>query len=92
VNFFRSSAGQQYVSQVGFVNQAVSSAQAIPDYDVNLDGAVGLGDLGNITGRWGQTSNCNGWIRADVNNDGAIGLADIGKVTAKWGQVGLVAP
>jgi phosphate transport system substrate-binding protein len=92
VNYFLSSAGQQFIGQVGFVNQAVPTAQPIPDYDVNLDGAVGLGDLGNITGRWGQTSSCNGWIRADVNNDGAIGLADIGKVTAKWGQVGFVAP
>jgi Cohesin domain len=66
-------------------------AQSILDYDVNLDGAVSLGDLGNITGRWGQTSACNGWIRADANNDGAVGLADLGKVTAHWGQVGYVA-
>ena len=92
VNYFLSSAGQQFIGQVGFVNQAVPSLQPIPDYDVNLDGAVGLGDLGNITGRWGQSSTCLGWIRADVNNDGAIGLADLGKVTAKWGQAGFVAP
>lgn len=92
VNWFLSSAGQQFIGQVGFVGQPIPAAQPIPDYDVNLDGAIGLGDLGNITGRWGQTSSCNGWIRADVNNDGAVGLADIGKVTAHWGQAGFNAP
>ena len=92
VNYMLSSAGQAYVAQVGFVTATVPSAQPIVDYDVNLDGAIGLGDLGNITGRWGQTSACNGWIRADVNNDGAVGLADIGKVTAHWGQAGFVTP
>ena len=64
----------------------------VPVADVNLDGAVGLGDLGNITGRWGQTSPCYGWIRADANNDGAVGLGDVGKVTAKWGQQGFMPP
>ena len=72
--------------------RATASSLPILDYDVNLDGAIGLADLGNISGRWRQTSACNGWIRADVNNDGAIGLADIGRVTAHWGQVGFVAP
>ncbi len=63
-----------------------------PTTTFNLDGAIGLGDLGNIIGRWGQTSSCSGWIRADVNNDGAVGLADIGKVTAHWGQAGFISP
>jgi phosphate transport system substrate-binding protein len=92
VNYMLSTAGQTAVAQVGFVNAPVPSAQPILDYDINLDGAVSLGDLGNITGRWGQTSACNGWIRADANNDGAVGLADLGKITAHWGQVGFVAP
>ncbi len=92
VNYMLSTAGQTTVAQVGFVNAAVPAAQPVLDYDVNLDGAISLGDLGNITGRWGQTSPCNGWIRADVNNDGGVGLADIGRVTAHWGQVGFVAP
>lgn len=92
VNYFLSTAGQTAVAQVGFVNATIPSVQPIPDWDVNLDGAVGLGDLGNIIGRWGQTSTCKGWIRADVNNDGAIGLGDIGKVIAHWGGAGFVAP
>jgi phosphate transport system substrate-binding protein len=92
INYMLSAPGQTAVAQVGFVSAAIPAAQPILDYDINLDGAIGLGDLGNITGRWGQTSACNGWIRADANNDSAVGLADIGKVTAKWGQVGFVAP
>ena len=99
VNFMLSTAGQAAVAEVTLqdgsrVFQTVGTAatQPIPDYDVNLDGAVGLGDLGNLTGRWGNTSACNGWIRADVNNDGAVGLADIGKVTAQWGAIGFAAP
>ena len=92
VNYFLSPAGQAHLSNVGFANQSLQPGQALPDFDVNLDGAVGLADLGNVTGRWNQSSACPGWIRADVNNDGAVGLPDIGRVTAKWGQVGFVAP
>jgi phosphate transport system substrate-binding protein len=92
VNYFLSTAGQNSIAAVGFVNQAIPTKPAIPDWDINLDGAIGLADLGNISGRWGQTSSCKGWIRADANNDGAVGLADIGQVTSRWGQVGFVAP
>jgi phosphate transport system substrate-binding protein len=92
VNYMLSAAGQAAVAQVGFVTASVPSAQPIPDYDVTLVGAIGLGAIGNITGRWGQTSACNGWIRADAAHVGAVGLAAIGKVTAHWGQTGFVAP
>lgn len=92
VNYMQTATGQNAVAAVGFVNQPLPASQPIPDFDINLDGSVGLGDLGNITGRWGQTSACNGWVRADANNDGAVGLGDIGKVTAKWGGTGFVAP
>jgi phosphate transport system substrate-binding protein len=94
VNYMLSSAGQAAVGAVGFVQVAVPATKAILDYDVNTDGAVGLGDIGQITSKWslaGQPS-CPGWIRADVNNDGAIGLGDIGQITSKWGAAGFVAP
>jgi phosphate transport system substrate-binding protein len=87
VNYMLSSSGQAAVGFVGFVQQAIPSSKPIAEYDINTDGAVGLADIGAITGKWGQTSTCIGWIRADVNNDGAIGLADIGQVTGHWGQV-----
>jgi len=60
--------------------------------DVNLDGAVSILDLGRVTARWGQTSACNGWIRADVNNDGAVSVLDLGRVTGRWGGAGFRAP
>jgi phosphate transport system substrate-binding protein len=87
VNYMLSSSGQAAVGFVGFVQQAIPSQKPIAEYDVNTDGAVGLADIGQITGKWSQTSSCIGWIRADINNDGAIGLADIGQVTGHWGQV-----
>lgn len=88
VNYFETNAGQAFVGQVGFVTAPVPATQAIPDYDVNLDGAIGLGDLGNIIARWGQSSTIQHWMRADANQDGAIGLADLGAVIAHWGQKG----
>jgi ABC-type phosphate transport system substrate-binding protein len=91
INYMYSTAGQAAVTSTGFVGQP-TTGQAIPDVDVNLDGVVGLNDIGNILGRWGQTSNCNGWIRADVNNDGTVGLNDAGAVLAKWGGAAFVAP
>jgi phosphate transport system substrate-binding protein len=87
VNYMLSSTGQAAVGFVGFVQQAVPSSKPVTEYDVNSDGAIGLGDIGQITGKWSQTSSCIGWIRADINNDGAIGLGDIGQVTGHWGQV-----
>jgi phosphate transport system substrate-binding protein len=92
VNYMLTSAGQTAVNQVGFVNQAIPASQPIPDFDVNLDGGVSVLDLGKITGKWGQTSACKGWIRADVNNDGGISVLDLGKVTGKWGGAGFQAP
>ena len=90
VNHLLSPEGQTNLpSSTGQV--PIPVAPPILDYDVNLDGAIGLADLGNISGRWTQTTSCNGWIRADASNDGAIGLADIGTVTAHWGQIGFVA-
>ena len=63
VDYMASPAGQTEVTEaeVGGVNLSTVPAYVpIPDYDVNLDGAVGLADLGNIIGRWGQTSSCSG--------------------------------
>ena len=93
VNYFLTSAGQGYMAQVGFVNASIPAVQPIPDYDVNLDGAIGIGDIGKVIAKWTQPSNAvPGWIRADVNNDGSIGIGDIGKIIAKWSAPGFVPP
>ena len=92
VNFMLTAAGQQAVAEANFVTVNIPPTQPIPDVDVNLDGAIGLADIGGVTAHWGQSSACPGWIRADVNNDGAVGLADLGKVTARWGRAGFLTP
>jgi phosphate transport system substrate-binding protein len=90
INYIRSSAGQTIVANVGFVPLAThpSGRPPFPDWDVNLDGFTTIGDLGAVSAKWGQSSNCKGWIRGDVNNSGGVSLADIGGVTNKWGQQG----
>lgn len=92
VNFLFTSAGQLAIWQGDLDGVNLPSAQPIPSIDVNLDGAIGLADLGDIIAHWGQASSCQGWIRADVNDDGGVGLADIGRVIASWGGTGFVAP
>jgi hypothetical protein len=92
VNFMIGTPGQSAVAAVGFVTVTSPAKQAIPDNDVNLDGAIGLADIGNITGRWSQSNSIKGWIRGDVDNNGAVGLSDIGKITGNWGGTGFVAP
>ena len=67
--------------------------QPIPDWDVNMNGATSLSDLGAVTAKWGQSSGgCPGWIRADVNNSVNVSLGDIGGVTGKWGNPGFIPP
>lgn len=92
VNYYLSTAGQALVENVGDVSITAPAQQPIPDWDVNLNGAVSLSDLGAITSKWGQSSSCNGWIRADVNNNKAVSLSDIGGVTSHWGGAGFVPP
>jgi ABC-type phosphate transport system substrate-binding protein len=92
VNYMLSAAGQAHVGAAGFVQVPVPAGKPIPDFDINLDGGVGLADIGGVTGRWSQTSTCKGWIRADVNNDGGVGLADIGQITGRWSGTGFVPP
>jgi ABC-type phosphate transport system substrate-binding protein len=92
VNFMLTSAGQQSLAQNGFVQTVVPAGQPIPDRDTNLDGAIGLGDVAGLLSHWGQTSTCQGWIRADVNNDGAVGLGDIGPILSHWASKGFVRP
>lgn len=94
VNYMLSADGQTAIGAVGFLQEAVPAVQPIPDYDVNLDGTVGLSDIGKVIAKWTTPSNpsCPGWIRADVNNDGTIGLSDIGKIIKYWTAPGFVPP
>jgi ABC-type phosphate transport system substrate-binding protein/nitrous oxidase accessory protein NosD len=93
VNYLLSTPGQIAVGAASFVGAPVPASQPIPDIDVDLNGGVGLTDIGQITGRWNTTnSSVSGWIRADVDNSGGVGLTDIGRITGHWGQAGFTPP
>jgi len=92
VNYMESTDGQTAMAAVGFINIAVPAKQPIPDADIDLNGGIGLTDIGQITGRWNRVDTIPGSVRADVDNSGGVGLTDIGKITGQWGATGFVAP
>ena len=92
VNYMASTDGQTAMAAVGFINIAVPAKQPIPDADIDLNGGIGLTDIGQITGRWNRVDTIPGSVRADVDNSGGVGLTDIGKITGQWGATGFVAP
>ena len=92
INYMSSTQGQASVNAVGFIQVPVAAKQPIPDADIDLNGGIGLTDIGQITGRWNTVQTIPGSIRADVDNNGGVGLSDIGKITGQWGNVGFVAP
>jgi ABC-type phosphate transport system substrate-binding protein len=92
VNYMESTQGQTAMGAVGFVQISVPSKQPIPDADIDLNGGIGLTDIGQITGRWNRVDTIPGSVRADVDNNGGVGLTDIGKITGQWGATGFVAP
>jgi|GEM_PF-3142835 len=92
VNYMSSSVGQTATGAVGFIQIAVPPKQPIPDADIDLNGGIGLTDIGQITGRWNRTDPISGSVRADVDNNGGVGLSDIGRITGQWGATGFVAP
>jgi ABC-type phosphate transport system substrate-binding protein len=92
INYMESTQGQTAMGAVGFIQIATPAKQPIPDADVDLNGGIGLTDIGQVTGRWNLTNPLSGWIRADVDNNGGVGLTDIGKITGQWGAAGFSAP
>ena len=88
VNYFRSAPRYRRHHSAGLPPARASGNQPIPDADVNMDGATGLPDVGQIIQKWGISSACSGWIRADVNNNAAVGLTDVGGLIQRWGQPG----
>lgn len=92
VNYMESSQGQTATGAAGFIQISVPAKQPIPDADIDLNGGVGLTDIGQTTGRWNRTDTIPGSVRADVDNNGGVGLSDIGKITGQWGATGFVAP
>jgi phosphate transport system substrate-binding protein len=94
INYMFSAAGQNLVNVVGFVPIAPGGTATpyVPDWDVNMDGATDIGDLGAITAKWALSTTCNGYIRADANNNNTVSLGDIGTVIGHWGNAGFAPP
>ncbi len=51
--------------------------------DLNLDGFVGISDLGIVLGSWNQSAPA-AEFRADPTGDGFVGLADLNIVLGNW--------
>jgi len=57
--------------------------------DANLDGKVGVADLGILGDHYGQTG--AGWMQGDFNGDGRVGIADLGALGDNYGYGGAAA-
>ncbi len=53
--------------------------------DANVDGEVGIGDLGILAGNYGTTGSA-AWSMGDFNGDGEVGIGDLGILAGNYGQ------
>lgn len=61
----------------------VTPTNGYPNWDVNRDGKINVGDLTLIGQHWGETGSDH-WIRADVNGNGEIGVGDMTVIGQNW--------
>ncbi len=55
--------------------------------DANLDGKVGIADLGALADNYGLSAGA-GWAQGDFNGDGKVGIADLGALADNYGAGG----
>ncbi|MFP4355404.1 MAG: hypothetical protein ACLFUJ_09825 [Phycisphaerae bacterium] len=53
--------------------------------DANVDGEVGIGDLGILAGNYGL-ENSPAWSMGDFNGDGTVGIGDLGILAGNYGK------
>jgi len=53
-------------------------------YDMNADKTVGMTDLLDVAGHYGQTGP-GGWIKEDIDKNGRVGLLDLVFIATHWG-------
>lgn len=53
--------------------------------DTNLDGAVGVTDLGDLASHYGATSGAT-WRDGDFGNNGSVDVSDLGDLASNYGQ------
>ena len=56
-----------------------------PDWDLNGDNVINIGDVVVVGLKWGQTGT-PGWIPEDVNNDGVVNIGDVVVIGLHWGE------
>jgi hypothetical protein len=69
-------------------NHTISASFAegtAPDWDLNGDGVINIGDVVVVGLHWGETGT-PGWIPQDLNNDGVVNIGDVVVVGLHWGE------
>ncbi|MBN2098202.1 MAG: hypothetical protein JW753_01250 [Dehalococcoidia bacterium] len=69
-------------------NHTISASFAegtAPDWDLNGDGVINIGDVVVVGLHWGETGT-PGWIPQDLNNDGVVNIGDVVVIGLHWGE------
>jgi len=66
-----------------WVDALAADFSPLLDGDANLDGRVGIADLGALADNYGQTGRV--WVHGDFNFDGKVGIADLGAIADNYG-------
>jgi hypothetical protein len=87
--------GASFDLSAGAIYYGVKEVHKLFVGDCNLDGSVGLLDLGTLADNWGATSAT--WSLGDCDGDGLVGLLDLALLADNWnagggGAGGLAAP
>ena len=69
-------------SYADFIDSIVSTQAGVVPGDADLDGEVGVGDLGILAANWGTAGT---WADGDFSRDLLVGSADLGILAANWG-------
>src|SRR5205814_6779039 len=84
-NHIVTSAGAPGVLGYGDKGGGVTAVRYTLPGDANLDGSVGVADLGALSTAYGTTGTAI-WSQGDFNNDSAVGVADLGALSTNYGN------
>jgi hypothetical protein len=67
------------------ISASFAADLASPDWNLNGDNVINIGDVVVVGLKWGQTGT-PGWIPEDVNNDGTVNIGDVVVIGLHWGE------
>jgi hypothetical protein len=67
------------------ISASFAANSASPDWNLNGDNVINIGDVVVVGLKWGQTGS-PGWIPEDVNNDGVVNIGDVVVIGLHWGE------